>query len=308
MNLPRSEHPRPLSPLLRGLLAAPLVALALHATAFAQEDDGAQPSPAADTLRVCADPSNMPFSNEKKEGFENKIAALLGKKLGVPVEYYWVAEQMGFGRNSLKRWIAAKDRYACDLVISAGSGFDVGKTTLPYYRSTFAMAFLKGKGLDAINTPQDLADLPEAKRKDLRIGVFAGSPMADWAVSHGMISQMVGYRPQSGGYDVDPSDMVSKDLVNGDIDIAMIWGPIAGYYAKQADANIKVVPFGHQEGQPYDFPVSMAVRYGNDAWLNKVQGLINDNRDAIVAILEDYGVPLVPLRPEDRKVQEDDDD
>jgi len=291
------------------LIGATMLVAGLQGTALAQSEDADATSPAEKTLYVCADPSNMPFSNDKREGFENKIAALFADKLGVPVEYYWRPEQMGFGRSTLKRWIADENRYACDLVISVGSGFEVGKTTLPYYRSTYAFAFVKGHGLDGIDTPQDLADLPEDKRSKLRIGVFTGSPVGDWVVQNGMITQIVSYRAQSGGFDVDPSDMVSKDLVNGDIDIAMIWGPIAGYYAKQeADADIKVVPFSREDGAAFDFPVSMAVRYGNDAWLARVQKLIDDNRDAIVDILEDYGVPLVPLREEDRQVQEDDDD
>ncbi len=299
-------HKRRLGLRLAGLL---LLATGLQSTsAIAQAKDDTV-NPAAKALRVCADPSNMPFSNDKQEGFENKIAALLGEKLGVPVEYYWYPEQMGFGRNTLKRWVADENRYACDLIISVGSGFEVGKTTLPYYRSTYALAYVKGKGLDAIDTPRDLANLPADKRDQLRIGVFTGSPVGDWVIDHGMIRQIVSYRAQSGGFDVDPSDMVSKDLVNGDIDIAMIWGPIAGYYAKQeADAEIKVVPFTRNDGPLFDFPVSMGVRYGNDAWLNRIQTLINDNQDAINRILEDYSVPLIPLKPEDRQPQEDDDD
>jgi len=295
-----------------GVRLASLLLLAIglqSTTAIAQASKDDTANPAAKALRVCADPSNMPFSNDKQEGFENKIAALLAKKIGVPVEYYWYPEQMGFGRNTLKRWVADENRYACDLIISVGSGFEVGKTTLPYYRSTYALAYVKGNDLDAINKPQDLANLPTDKRDQLRIGVFTGSPVGDWVINHGMIRQIVSYRAQSGGFDVDPSDMVSKDLVNGDIDIAMIWGPIAGYYAKQeADADIKVVPFTRNDGPLFDFPVSMGVRYGNDAWLHRIQTLINDNQDAINRILEDYGVPLIPLKPEDRKPQEDDDD
>ncbi|MES1925263.1 quinoprotein dehydrogenase-associated putative ABC transporter substrate-binding protein [Salinisphaera sp. T31B1] len=294
---------------LYGVLAGVALGLTIPLTGLAQGDGDAAENPAAETLRVCADPSNMPFSDDKREGFENKIAALLGDKLGVPVDYYWYPEQMGFGRNTLKRWLGDENRYACDLIISVGSGFEVGKTTLPYYRSTYAFAYLEGHGLDGIETPDDLANLPEDKRSKLRIGVFTGSPVGDWVINHGMIGQIVSYRAQSGGFDVDPADMVAKDLVNGDIDIAMVWGPIAGYYAeKDPNAKIKVVPFSPDDGNNFDFPVSMAVRYGNDAWLNKVQSLIDQNHEQIISILKEYGVPLVPLRDEDRKPQEDDDD
>ncbi|MES1930194.1 extracellular solute-binding protein family 3 [Salinisphaera dokdonensis CL-ES53] len=266
-------------------------------------------NPASETLYVCADPSNMPFSNDKREGFENKIAALFGEKLGVPVEYEWMPEQMGFGRNTIKRWLPEENRYACDLIISVGSAFEVGKTTLPYYRSTYAITYLKGQDLDSVDTPSDLAALPDKTKSDLRIGVFTGSPAGDWVIQQGLIGQIVSYRAQSGGYDVDPADMVTKDLAGGDIDVAVVWGPIAGYYARQVEGeDIKVVPFSREDGPMFDFPVSMGVRYGNDDWLNTVQGLIDDNHDEIIAILEDYGVPLVPLREEDRQVQEDDDD
>ncbi|WP_348765254.1 quinoprotein dehydrogenase-associated putative ABC transporter substrate-binding protein [uncultured Salinisphaera sp.] len=298
----------PFSPRLRRNVGVALLALGVAMPALAQRTRSVE-NPAADALRVCADPSNMPFSNEAGEGFENRIAALFGAKLGVPVEYTWMPEQMGFGRNTLKRWIAEENRYACDLIISVGSAFEVGKTTRPYYRSTYTLAYLKGHGLDTIERPDDLLGLPQAQRDDLRIGVFTGSPPGDWIIQHGMIGQIVSYRAQSGGYDVDPADMVAKDLVNGDIDIAVVWGPIAGYYAQKIDSvDIAVVPFARDDGPMFDFPVSMGVRYGNDDWLNTVQGLIDDNRDAIDAILDDYGVPRVPLRDVDRQMPEDDDD
>ncbi|MHB0777150.1 quinoprotein dehydrogenase-associated putative ABC transporter substrate-binding protein [Halomonas sp. WWR20] len=269
----------------------------------------AAPSPADDALRVCADPSNMPFSNEQREGFENRIAALFGQKLDVPVEYDWLPEQMGFARNTLKRWLPEEQRYACDLILSVGSAFEVGKTTLPYYRSTYVLAYVKGRGLDDIASPADLAALPDARKQALRIGAFTGSPTADWMLEHDLLDQLVSYRAQSGSWDEDPSDMVTQDLVNGDIDIAMIWGPIGGYFANAVDdVQIEVVPFPRDAGGSFDFPVSMGVRYGNDQWLATVQQLINDNQQEIEQILQEYHVPLVPLQPEDLQPQEDDDD
>ncbi|GAB2790429.1 substrate-binding domain-containing protein [Halomonas shantousis] len=250
----------------------------------------------------------MPFSNEQREGFENQIAALFGRELNVPVEYDWLPEQMGFARNTLKRWLPEEQRYACDLILSVGSAFEVGKTTQPYYRSTYVLAYVKGRGLDDITSPADLAALPEERKRELRIGAFTGSPTVDWMLEHGLIGQLVSYRAQSGSWDEDPSDMVTRDLVNGDIDIAMIWGPIGGYYAKSLDdVDIEVVPFQRDDGR-FDFPVSMGVRYGNDEWLATVQQLIEDNREEIRQILQDYNVPLVALQPEDLEPREDDDD
>jgi mxaJ protein len=285
--------------LVLGLLSIPFMA----GSAFAAQ------SPATDALRVCADPSNMPFSNEQEEGFENKIAELLGSKLGVPVEYDWLPEQMGFARNTLKRWLPEEQRYACDLIVRVGSAFEVGKTTRPYYRSTYVLAYVKGRGLDSVASPADLAALPAETKQSLRIGAFTGSPTVDWMLNHDLIDQLVSYRAQSGSWEEDPSDMVTQDLVNGDIDVAMIWGPIGGYYAETVkDADIEVIPFQRSDGGRFDFPVSMGVRYGNDQWLATVQQLIDDNHEEILGILEEYHVPLVPLQPEDHRAPVDDDD
>lgn len=260
-------------------------------------------------LRICADPSNLPFSNEAREGFENEIAALFGKELGLPVEYTWLPQQFGFARNTLKRWLPDENRYACDLIMSATAGFEVGKITLPYYRSSYVLAYIKGRGLDSVQTPADLAALPEEQKNELIIGGFAGSPPIDWVVQNDLVKQLKSYRGESGNYLEDPGDMISKDLVNGDIDVALIWGPIGGYYADRVPGvDIEVVPFTAEDGMNMDFPISMAVRYGNDQWLETTQTFIDENQDAILAILEGYNVPLVPLRPEDRIVKEDDDD
>jgi mxaJ protein len=280
-----------------------LLAIAAPAPVAAQDSAG------KDALRVCADPSNLPFSNEAREGFENEIAALYGERLGLPVEYTWLPQQFGFARNTLKRWLAAENRYACDLILSVTGGFEMGKTTLPYYRSTYVLAYVRGRGLDAVKSPADLAALPAQKKEGLVIGGFAGSPPIDWVVQNGLTGQLRSYRGQSGNYTEDPGDMISKDLVNGDIDVALIWGPIGGYYAQQAEnVDIEVVPFTAEDGMNLDFPIAMGVRYGNDQWLETTQNFLDENHDDILAILERYNVPLVPLRPEDRIVQEDDDD
>lgn len=284
--------------------AAVLGLLIVPGLAGAQEDTAGK-----DVLRVCADPSNMPFSSEQAEGFENRIAELYAEELGLPIEYTWLAQQFGFARNTLKRWLSSENRYACDIILSATAGFEMGKTTLPYYRSTYVMVYEKGRGLDGVKTPSDLLELSEEQKKSLVIGGFAGSPPIDWVVKNGLTGQLRGYRGESGNYVEDPGDMVAKDLVNGDIDVALIWGPIGGYYAQQADsAELEVVPFTAEDGISMDFPISMAVRYGNDEWLETTQRFIDQNQDEIHAILQDYNVPLVPLKPEDRQVPEDDDD
>lgn len=277
--------------------------LLLPALALGQDSAGKE------ALRVCADPSNMPFSSRESKGFENEIAELYAAELGLPLEYTWLAQQFGFARNTLKRWIAAEGRYACDLIPSVTRSFEMGKTTLPYYRSTYVLAYVKGRGLDDVQSAADLAALPEERKQALAIGGFAGSPPIDWVVQNGLTGQLRSYRGESGNYVEDPGDMISKDLVNGDIDVALIWGPIGGYYAQQADSvEIQVIPFTESDGPNMDFPIAMGVRYGNDAWLERTQSFLDNNEEAITAILKDYNVPLVPLKPEDRMAQEDDDD
>ena len=130
--------------LLRGAIAA----LVLAATAQAAEPE--------QVLRVCQDPNNLPFSNRALQGFENKIAALLAADLGWKIEYTWYPQQMGFIRNTLRAREADSEQYKCDLVTGVPSGFDMGAITKPYYRSTYAMAYVKGNGLDGVHAPEDL--------------------------------------------------------------------------------------------------------------------------------------------------------
>lgn len=283
---------------LLGLCGAPLAA--------AEGDAKGQPE--REVLRACADPSNMPMVNKAGEGYENKIAELFAAKLGLPLEYYWVPQQMGFGRLSLTEYLDEKGRYACDLVLSAGAAFDVGQVTPAYYRSSYVMVFVEGTGLDEVHKPSDLLDLPAEKLKGLRIGGFTRSPPVTWLAEHNLLDSLVGYRSQSGSRSFDPGDVIKNDLVNGDLDMVMLWGPIAGWYAQKLDdADLRVVPFTSEDGVHFSFPIRMAVRHGEREWLATVSGLIRDNRDEIETILRNYNVPLLPLRPEDKEIPDDDD-
>ncbi|MGH8728351.1 MAG: substrate-binding domain-containing protein [Burkholderiales bacterium] len=255
--------------------------------AFAAQDDK--------VLRVCADPNNLPLSNKNKEGYENKIAELLAKDLGWKVEYAWFPQRMGFIRNTLRARDPETNRFKCDLVLGVSPDSDMTVNTKPYYRSTYALAYVKGKGLDSIKTPDDLTKLPPDKLKSLKIGVVGRTPVADWLLKNNLFEQAVPYQLQTGDPDRYPGEMVEKDLVEGKIDIAMEWGPIAGYFAKKSSVPIEVVPFKPNEtpGIKMDYAIAMGVRRGEKEWHEQVQTLLEKNKAGIEQILTEYNVPLL---------------
>ena len=255
---------------------------------FAQAADDAQEK----VLRVCQDPNNLPFSNRHLQGFENKIAEFFAHELGWKIQYTWYPQRMGFIRNTLRAKEPDSDTYKCDLVTGVQAGFDMGLATKSYYRSTYAMAYVKGKGLDNIKTPEDLLKLDPEKRKSLRLGVFARSPALDWLLQNGMIDQIVSYQTQTGDPDQYPGEIVEKDLANGKIDIAFVWGPIASYFAQNAKtAPIAAIPFKPRPDIQFDFSIAMAVRFGDKALKERIDQLIEKNPQKIRAILAEYGVP-----------------
>jgi len=277
-------------------LGLALLVLALLVPGVQAQPAASQSSGAASkqVLRVCQDPNNLPFSNRALEGFENKIAALLAKDLGWDIAYTWYPQRMGFIRNTLRAKEPGSDTYKCDLVTGVASGFDMGATTRPYYRSAYAMAYVKGKGLDSVRTLEDLLTLPPERRATLRLGVFAGSPVTDWLLEHDLIERMVPYQAQSGDPAEYPGEMVEKDLAKGAIDIAFIWGPIAGYFAQHANAvPIVAIPLTPHPNVQFEFDIAMATRFGEAAYKQRIDDAIERNRTQIDAILAQYGVPLL---------------
>jgi quinoprotein dehydrogenase-associated probable ABC transporter substrate-binding protein len=263
--------------------------LALAAPAAPAAEPAARP-----VLRVCQDPNNLPFSRRDLAGFENRIAALFAQELGWDIAYTWFPQRMGFVRNTLRAKEPGTERYKCDLITGVAKGFDLGATTQPYYRSTYAMAYVRGKGLDTVRTLDDLLALPPERRAGLKLGVFGGSPVADWLLAHGLMDQIVSYQPQSGDAEEYPGQIVENDLDRGAIDVAFVWGPIAGYFAgRSPDHHIVAVPLASQPGMRLDFEIAMAVRFGDRELKERIDGLIARNRPRIEAILREYGVPLL---------------
>jgi quinoprotein dehydrogenase-associated probable ABC transporter substrate-binding protein len=273
----------------------PLAALVAIAAAVAPLVAFGQ-QPAADpdrVLRVCSDPNNLPFSNRAGEGFENKIAELFARELGWRLEYTWFPQRMGFIRNTLRARDPNSNRFKCDLVMGVPVGFELAATTQPYYRSVYALAYLKGNGLDSVTTPEALTQLPEPKLVSLKLGVVAQTPPVDWLLAHHLFDQAVSYDTQPADPERYPGEMIQKDLLDGTIDVAFAWGPIAGYFAKKSRKPITVVPFSPDPQVQFDFRIAMGVRYGEREWKERIDRLISEKRAAIHAILTDYGVPLL---------------
>jgi mxaJ protein len=247
-------------------------------------------------LRVCADPNNLPFSSKAKDGYENEIAALMAKDLGLPLRYYWQPYQAGFDRLTLKGWNKKEKRYNCDIVIGT-TGLDVGTTTKPYYASTYVAVYRRGGKLGDLNSAQELAEAAR-KNRAIRIGAFDIGPGASWLERYGLLPQLVPYRGQSGSRKVTPGRIVN-DVAQGKIDAALVWGPIAGYYAQKTKAaDLELLPL-KAPGIRFAYGISMGMRYDEDKWMRTIERLTAKNREQIHDVLAKYNVPLVPIPKQD---------
>jgi mxaJ protein len=268
-------------------------ALALLAAVLMPLAAVAQDAPARTALRVCQDPNNMPFSNQKGEGIENRLAELFGKALGLPVTYYSFPQRLAFIRNTLRYKLPGED-YRCDIVMGVPVGYDQVSVTKPIYRSTYALVFAKGKGLDGVASGADFLALPRAQLSKLRIGIYDRSPASEWLGRHGLVEQGVPYPMMNPDPEQYPGEIIEKDLAAGKIDVAIVWGPIAGYFAKRVQTPaLAVVPIKSEPGVRFDYQMALGVRYGEREWKQQVEQLIESQRDGIQAILKEFGVPVV---------------
>jgi mxaJ protein len=278
--------------LTRVLLLAGAALFGWSATAAAQ--DAAPPRTA---LRVCQDPNNLPFSNLKGEGIENRIAELLAKDLGLPVSYFSFPQRLAFIRNTLRYKLPGED-FRCDIVMGVPAGYDQVSATEPYYRSTYAMVFAKGRGLDGVQSGADFLALDPALLKRQRIGVYDRSPASEWLVRHKLVAQGVPYPIMNADPDQYPGEIIERDLAAGKIDVAIVWGPIAGYFAKRVSSpQLQVVPLASEPGVRFDYQMAMGVRHGEREWKQQIESLIQKRKPEILAILREYGVPLLELEP-----------
>jgi len=246
-------------------------------------------------LRVCSDPDNMPLSNRSGEGFENRIADALAHDLNRRVEYTWFPQRMGFVRNTLKKKNETTQQFECDLIIGVPAGYELTATTQPYMHSTYALVFPSRREFDGLRTADDLLKLPPATRKALRIGVFAKSPGSDWLLRNDMMEQASLYAAQSGDPAENPALTIEREIAAGKIDVAILWGPIAGLLVRQhaAPAPWRAVPFTPDPSIKFDYQIAMGVRFGEKEWQNTLDQWIASHRDAVQKILLGYRIPIL---------------
>jgi quinoprotein dehydrogenase-associated probable ABC transporter substrate-binding protein len=243
-------------------------------------------------FKVCADPSDLPFSNEKGEGFENKIAELFAAELQLPLQYFFFPNRVNFVRNTLRHKLPGQD-YRCDIIIGVPVGFDQVVQTRPYFRSTHALVYVKGGKLDGVRSLEDLLALGD-RLKDVRIGAYDRSPAATWLERHKLLGSGVPFKMLNADPDFYPGDIIEKSLVNGEIDAAIVWGPVAGYSATRLTGReLVLIPLKSEPGVKFDFAVAMGVRRGEPEWKAQIDALIAANQERILQILRDFNVPLV---------------
>jgi quinoprotein dehydrogenase-associated probable ABC transporter substrate-binding protein len=253
----------------------------IAANAQAANDTGSLELVDPNVFRACGDPRNMPFSDEKGEGFENKLAELFAAKLGKKLSYTYFPQATGFVRMTL-------GSFRCDVIIGFPQGDDQAQVTIPYYRTTYALIFKPGTGLDGVTTIDD------PKLKDKRIGVVAKTPPSTIMAMDGLLGHAKSYPLFIDTRADSSAQAMIDDLKKGDIDVGILWGPMAGYYAKQSDPPLTVVPLLKETvGTPLMFRIGMAVRPSDQEWKRTLNRLIMENQSEINKLLISYHIPIL---------------
>jgi quinoprotein dehydrogenase-associated probable ABC transporter substrate-binding protein len=232
-------------------------------------------------LRVCADPHNLPFSNDKGEGFENKLAELFAEKLHKKLDYMYFPQATGFVRMTL-------GAHRCDVIMGFPQGDDLVQGTNPYYRTAYALVAKKGSGLDEVTTLED------ERLKGKHIGIVAGTPPATNMAVNGLMANARPYQLMVDTRLDSSAEAMIADLKSGKIDAGILWGPMAGFYAKRADPPLHVTPLVKEKTGPrLAYRIGMGVRAADQNWKRQLNRLIQENQPAVNKILLDFGVPLL---------------
>jgi quinoprotein dehydrogenase-associated probable ABC transporter substrate-binding protein len=234
-----------------------------------------------DVLRVCADPHNMPFSNEKEEGFEQALAKLLAPKLGrKSVSYTYFPQATGFVRMTLSS-------RRCDIIMGYPQGDELVQNTNPYYRSSYVLVFKPGSDLEGIENIED----PRLKSK--KIGVVAGTPPATSMARAGLMGRVKPYPLMVDTRISNPAETMIKDVASGAIDVAAVWGPVGGYYAGRMQPKLTVAPLTKEKVSRMTYRITMGVRPSDQEWKRQLNRVISENQVEINHLLQSFGVPLL---------------
>lgn len=290
------------------LLAAAVLTAASAAPAGAQATGGGAASPPnaakpgeerltirlgtpwkdAKDLRVCSDPDNMPFSNQKREGFDNRIAELIARDLGDSVTYAWFPARRGFIRNTL-------GAHLCDVVIGVPKGYDPVATSRPYYRSTYFLVYRKDSGLD-------IKSLDDPRLKQLRIGVnligedYTNTPPAHALSRHGIDRNVAGFSSFY-GEEHYPGEIIDS-LVAKNIDVAIVWGPLAGYFANRAKVPLTLVALPDDNPDlPFTYDITIGTRRSDRELRARIDDILERRKPEIDAILQEFHVPRLDASP-----------
>jgi quinoprotein dehydrogenase-associated probable ABC transporter substrate-binding protein len=264
----------------------------LIATACISSCGPARAATAKRELRVCSDPNNLPFSNQRQEGFENRIAEIVARDLNATLRYTWWAQRRGFVRNSLNAG-------ECDVFIGVPSAFERTRTTIPYYRSTYVFVTRRDRHLR-------IASFDDPVLKRLKIGVqmigddFMNTPPAHALSKRHMIYNIRGYSVYGDYRQPNPPARVIDAVAKGDVDVAVAWGPLAGYFAQREPVALTINPVSPQIDLPFlpfVFDISMGVRRGDDALREELNAIIARRKQEIDRILDQYGVPRLNNLP-----------
>lgn len=243
-------------------------------------------APPARVLRVCADPNNLPFTNARLEGFENRIAELLARDLGARVEYTWWAQRRGFVRNTLR---AGK----CDVILGIPSSFELVQATRPYYRSSYVFVWRQDR-------PHQIESFDDPLLRKLRVGVHlvgddgVNTPPAHALANRGIIDNVRGYTLYGDYREESPPARLIEAVAKGEIDVAVAWGPMAGYHARRQQVPLTIVPVSPQIDipfLPFVFDIAVGVRRGEDAFRDEIDAILRKRAGEIATILDQYGIP-----------------
>lgn len=238
------------------------------------------------TLRVCADPNNLPFSNERGEGFENRLAELIAREMKADLQYTWWAQRRGFVRNTLR----AGD---CDVIMGVPTSFELARATRPYYRSSYMFVYRTDRGID-------VRSLDDPALRTLRIGVhvigddYANVPPAHALSKRGIVGNVVGYSIYGNYAEPNPPARLVEAVARGEVDLAIVWGPLAGYAARAQQVPLTLVPVSPEIDLPFlpfVFDISMGVRREDAALQEELDAILVRKAEAIDALLDEFGVP-----------------